>query len=596
MQTVNPEERRRGYGGGSHPEALVSWVKENAAKVKRPDEFIRFSSQVARAVGEAAKLGVGGKELNDMLNKVIWEVEKAAKNLKITDEDIKTYGTPMMKKVYEEFRDSPAVVEDLRHGVINKLRSMAAVWVINAALRPEIEPFVRELADVLVDAYRRGGLQEAVNAAYAYFRRAKYGGDLLARQLFSEASLSLQHAPRMMQKFSRTVLTTCPGADVCGAQCYALHGNYTQLHVKRAIALRDLFVSLLQSELLRRLNDNRALAAGLLGAAFAAGVKSLGFGNIVRLHDAGDFSSDVYLAAWMAAARLLPNMTIYTYTKTFPNVEGMPAVWREAVELYKELFNEPPPKNFNINVSATATNYKFLPGAAKALTDLGINVPGVFFYAPANMDEYYKNREERWRELAAALVEAARNTTGGKLVLEFEHGLGTKRAARSSENIVRLVDEITDYAGRAGASLTVSVPATAYSEVKLTEEQKAAMRQIADPYFRSFALIDTEKTHSLGRIRTLLATKGYSYTKGSEGQWVKKKEDMEVGFTRPVAVFTVPGISGRPVEVFVEPGGEKACSLCQRCVVAEYSPLKAKTFKIRLSNKEKAKTENLVAA
>jgi hypothetical protein len=130
----------------------------------------------------------------------------------------------------------------------------------------------------------------------------------------------------------------------------------------------------------------------------------------------------------------------------------MPPVWQNAVKLYSSMFGESPPQNFNINISATATNYKYIAGAAETLTKLGINVPGIFFYASANMDEYYKNDEEpqreqeRWRGLAAALVEAARRTTGKKLVLEFEHGLGPKRSAKSSLNIVRVVDEITDYA------------------------------------------------------------------------------------------------------------------------------------------------------
>jgi hypothetical protein len=587
------EEKQAGYYGEIVDE--LEKIKKNAAGVRRPEEFIRFSTEVVSIIERAAALGARGEALNSIANKAIEAVELAAKNLEIADEDIRRYGTPMMKKVYEEFRDSPTVVKDLRQGVFNKLKATMVTRIINTALEPELEPHVRELADILADAYRRSGrLEDTMNAAYDYFRRAKYGGGRLADQLFTEASLSLQHAPRSMQKFSRAVLTTCPGADVCGAQCYALHGNYTLLQTKRAIALRDLFVTKLQSELSKRVGGDKALIAGLLGATFAAGVKSLGFGNIVRLHDAGDFSNDVYLTAWMTAAKLLPNVMIYTYTKTFPNVEGMPRVWQEAVELYRALFGEPPPKNFNINLSGTATNYKFLAGAAEALTGLGINVPGVFFYAPANMDEYYRNREERWRELAAALVEAVRRTTGKKLVLEFEHGLGARRAAKSSENIIRLVDEITNYVNKTSTQLTISIPETAYSEVKLDEEQKEALRRIQDPYARSVILTDPDKMRSLGRLQTMLALKGYSYTKGFEGKWLKKKEGVDVGFMRPARVFTIPGI-GEPVEVFIEPGGEKACSLCQRCVAAEHSPLKS-SFKIRLSDKERARTKNLVAA
>lgn len=49
-------------------------------------------------------------------------------------------------------------------------------------------------------------------------------------------------------------------------------------------------------------------------------------------------------------------------------------------------------------------------------------------------------------------------------------------------------------------------------------------------------------------------------------------------------MFEVPG-AGEPVEVFIEPGGEKACTLCRRCVVAPHSPQRqsaAKRVTVRL--------------
>jgi hypothetical protein len=547
-------------------------------------EFITLASQKAREVGEAARRGLRGAQLNELVNQKINEVEDLAKRLKISDEDIDRFGTVMMKAVYKHFGDSPAVVEDLRSGVRNKLRTMAATQILNAALRPELEPYVRELTDILINAYRRGGLEEAVNSAYEYFRRAKYGGRRLVDYLFVEASESLQHEPRRMQKFSRTVLVTCPGADVCAAQCYALHGNYAQMHVKRSIAVRDAFIAALLSELFNRLNSDAALTAGLLGAAFAGGVKATGFGEIVRLHDSGDFNEEKYLAAWLVAAKLLPDKKIYTYTKTFPNVPDMSPVWQKAVELYGALFNEPPPRNFNVNISATATNYKYIKEAAEALTKLGINVPGVFFYASGNMDKYYSGREERWRELAEALVEAARRTTGKKLVLEFEHGLGPKRSVKSPPNLVRVVREVVDYAERAGIPMKISVPETAYAAgVKLGKEAKVSLGKISDHYLRSTAALpDREKVETLNEVANLLAGRGYSYVKDVEGAWTKKIEGVEFGFKRPVKVFSTPGV-GEPVEVFVEPGGEKACSLCQRCVVAQHSPLKKEAFKIRIT-------------
>ena len=552
-------------------------------------EFVALAGQKAREVEDAVRRGVGGAQLNELVNQKIREVEELAKKLKVTDEDVVKFGTVVMRAVYSQFRDSPAVVEELRRGVKNKLKTVAAMQILNAVLRPELEPYVKELADVLVDAYRRGGLEEAVNVAHEYFKRARYGGRRLVDYLFTEASESLQHMPRTMQKFSRAVIVTCPGADVCAAECYALHGNYNQMQVKRSVAMRDVFVAMLQGELSRRLNFDAVLAAGLLGAAFAGGMKAAGFGEIMRLHDSGDFSDEKYIAAWMVAAKLLPDKKIYTYTKTFPNVEGMPPVWQNAVKIYGALFGEPPPQNFNINISATATNYKFLTGAVEALTKLGVRVPGVFFYASGNMDKFYKNREERWRELAAALVESARRTTGRKLVVEFEHGLGERRLAKSTQNIVRVVEEVADYAERAGVPLKISVPETAYSTAssvtgsKLDDKVKVSLKSVGDPYLRSEALLDRDRAKALSEVASLLARRGYGYVKDVEGVWTKKIDEVEFGFKRPVKVFEVPG-AGEPVEVFVEPGGEKACSLCQRCVVAQHSPLRKEAFKIRLTS------------
>jgi len=547
-------------------------------------EFIALASREAREVGDAARRGVRGAELNELTNRKIKKIDDLVKNLKITDEDITRFGTVMMRVVYSQFRDNTAVVGDLRKGVKNKLRAMATMQILNAVLRPELEPYVKELVDVLVDAHRRGGLEEAANAAYEYFRKARYGGRRLVDYLFVEASDSLQHVPRAMQKFSRAVLVTCPGADVCAAQCYALHSNYAKMPVKRAIATRDLFVDSLKSELSKRVNSDTALVAGLLGAALAGGVRAAGFGEIVRLHDAGDFSDEEYLAAWLVAAKLLPDKKIYTYTKTFPNVEGMPPVWQNAIKLYRALFGEPPPQNFNINISATATNYKYIVGAVETLTNLGVRVPNVFFYASANMDEYYRGKEERWRELAEALVEAARRTAGRKLVLEFEHGLGAKRPPKSAQNIIRVIKEVADYAERAGMPMRISVPETAYTtNIELSEEAKIRLKSTRDPYLRSAeALLDRDKVKALNEVAKLLAGRGHSYVRDVEGAWTKKIEGIEFGFKRPVKVFSAPGV-GEPVEVFIEPGGEKVCTLCQRCIFAEHSPLKKDAFKIRIT-------------
>jgi hypothetical protein len=310
-----------------------------------------------------------------------------------------------------------------------------------------------------------------------------------------------------MLKFSRLPLFTCPGADVCGAHCYALHGNYTMEHVKDAILRQDVFIQLLEKkviervgrepELLRR-GEPPALAAGLVGAALAGAVEAVGGAEIVRLHDSGDFNDPVYAAAWMVAARLLPRRHFYAYTKTFPIDDSGWKIWGGAVAYYSKLFGEPPPKNFAVNLSATSTNFHVLPKAAEGFAELGIQTPGVFFYAPGNMAKYYDD-EEKWRRLAEALVEAAARTTGRKLVLEIEHGLGVRRGAKSASNLQTVVEEVVNYAERAGVPLKVVVPTTAYMEG---------------------GAVDEEKTKSLREIAEELAGK-FPHSAANEGMWAK---------------------------------------------------------------------------
>jgi hypothetical protein len=406
----------------------------------------------------------------------------------------------------------------------------------------------------LASAYKSGGLEAAKEAAYSYFSRAKYGKKKLVKILLPEASDTLQHKSGAMLKFSRLPLLTCPGADICGAQCYALHGHYSKEVVKKSIMRQDAFVKLLIDEVKKRVGGDPALTAGLVGAALAGAVEAAGKAEVVRLHDAGDVNDAIYAAAWMTAAKLLPNRRLYTYTKTFPNVVAR--IWEDAVQYYKRLFGEPPPENFAVNISATSTNFRLLPEAAEEFAKLGVQTPGVFFYAPGNMALYY--RSEDWRKLAEGLVEAARRTAGKKLILEIEHGLGLSRSAKSASNLLRVVEEVVNYAQSAGIPLKIVVPTTAY---------------------REDGTVDAEKTNALKEVANALVARGLSYTSAEEARWTKRAGGREM--TREVATFEVPGV-GESVEVFVEPGGEKVCTLCRRCIIARHSPQK-ETFKIRLT-------------
>jgi len=492
------------------------------------------------------------------------------KKASFSEKEFLSKATPMMRSVYERWGGNPVVAEDLWKAIQNKEKVMEFWRQKHEGVEAELAPYAERLADALVSAYKAGGLAAAKRAAFEFFDREKYGERKLADRLLPDASEALQHESGTMLKFSRLPLFTCPGADVCGAHCYALHGHYTMEPVKDAILRQDAFIQLLEKKLIERVGREPellrrggplALAAGLMGAALAGAVEAAGGAEIVRLHDSGDFNDPVYAAAWMVAARLLPRRHFYTYTKTFPIDDSGWKIWGGAVAYYSKLFGEPPPKNFAVNLSATSTNFHVLPKAAEGFAELGIQTPGIFFYAPGNMAEYYDD-EEKWRRLAEALVEAAARTTGRKLVLEIEHGLGARRGAKSASNLQTVVEEVVNYAERAGVSLKVVVPTTAYMEG---------------------GAVDEEKTKSLREIAEELAGK-FPHSAANEGRWAKTVEGKTAEMSRDVEVFEVPG-AGEPVEVFIEPGGEKACTLCRRCVIAPHSPQRqsaAKRVTVRL--------------
>jgi len=469
--------------------------------------------------------------------------------------DFMSRATPTIRIVYKHWGNRDVVVEELKKALENRDKVVEFWRRKRQQIETSLAQYAGTLADILVSAYKSGDLEATKEAAYEYFSRTKYGNRKLVKMLLPEASDTLQHRRGAMLKFSRLPLLTCPGADVCGAHCYALHGHYSKEMVKESIMRQDAFVKLLIDEVKKRVGDNPALAAGLVGAALAGAVEAAGRASVVRLHDAGDVNDPIYAAAWMAAAKLLPDRRFYTYTKTFPNV--VVRVWEDAVQYYRRLFGEPPPKNFAVNISATSTNFQLLPKAAEEFAKLGIQTPGVFFYAPATMALYY--RGEDWQRLAEGLVEAAKRTVGKKLILEIEHGLGHPRNAKSASNLLQAVEEVVNYAQSAGIPLKIVVPTTAY---------------------REDGSIDTEKTNALRELTHTIAAKGLPHTSSEEARWTKRAGDRDHTLSREVVVFEVSG-AGEPVEVFVEPGSEKACTICRRCIEAHYSPQR-EAFKIRL--------------
>jgi hypothetical protein len=115
----------------------------------------------------------------------------------------------------------------------------------------------------------------------------------------------------------RTV-KTCPAAGVCGLACYARNGTYNFPGV------------------IKRHQQNLAYVLDDLPGWQRQMVAELGSprmqGAWVRVHDAGDFLSDEYLAAWLRVMHFRPGVNFYAYTKE--------------VERFRRLVEPAPPRNF----------------------------------------------------------------------------------------------------------------------------------------------------------------------------------------------------------------------------------------------------------
>lgn len=111
---------------------------------------------------------------------------------------------------------------------------------------------------------------------------------------------------------------TCPEAGSCAPLCYARHGTYRFRNVLAAH----------ERNLMMVLDDlpgwEQRMTEELAHRRYA--------GRHVRVHDAGDFFSDEYLAAWLRIMRATPGVTFYAYTK--------------AVDRFRRLVEPDPPANF----------------------------------------------------------------------------------------------------------------------------------------------------------------------------------------------------------------------------------------------------------
>lgn len=96
---------------------------------------------------------------------------------------------------------------------------------------------------------------------------------------------------------------TCPGASACRGVCYAKQGRYIMAGVKNAR--------------LHNFNFFHTKGAGaFIEAAFDDLKRLTKRYNVVRIHDSGDFFSQLYLDSWKLIAVMFPQTIFYAYTKS----------------------------------------------------------------------------------------------------------------------------------------------------------------------------------------------------------------------------------------------------------------------------------------
>lgn len=113
--------------------------------------------------------------------------------------------------------------------------------------------------------------------------------------------------------WSLPAVLTCPGATVaCMHNCYARRDErFLSVRASRAInyklSMRPDFAELLAAAIRETIYTKK----GELRKAYQ------GKEIVFRIHESGDFYSERYMRAWFEVAALFPDVTFFTYTKSF---------------------------------------------------------------------------------------------------------------------------------------------------------------------------------------------------------------------------------------------------------------------------------------
>lgn len=135
--------------------------------------------------------------------------------------------------------------------------------------------------------------------------------------------------------FSLPAVLTCPGATVeCMRNCYARRDErFTSVRGSRIInyliSKRNDFETILENAIRNQIYTKR----GDLRKRYQ------GKEIVFRIHESGDFYSDKYMLAWFHVAAKFPEITFFTYTKSF--------------KMYERCMSERP-DNFEVRASVWA--------------------------------------------------------------------------------------------------------------------------------------------------------------------------------------------------------------------------------------------------
>lgn len=171
--------------------------------------------------------------------------------------------------------------------------------------------------------------------------------------------------------FSLPAVLSCPGATVeCMKNCYARRDErFTSVRASRIInyllSKRPDFETILENAIRKTIYTKK----GTLRKRF------VGKEIVFRIHESGDFYSDKYMLAWFHVAALFPEVTFFTYTKSF--------------KIYERCINEKP-DNFTVRASIWSdTSIEEL---------LLINKLHMPIYTAATDSEVVKMISDGWKE------------------------------------------------------------------------------------------------------------------------------------------------------------------------------------------------------